>query len=211
MTTTTTETPTATRGPAAQITREAAVASLGPPPNSYYVIGGLVGLLTMFGLVMVMSASSVRLFHQGASPWFYFARQLMWATFGMIAMVTTMRVPYDRWRTWVLPALIVSYVLMLLPFVPGLGFERERCPRVGAARSVRLSAVRVPQALGAPVLRRPPHQTPRPHAPRSSHVVAVPRRARRRRAGSCSRRATSARRSCSVAIVLAVVFIGGAP
>jgi cell division protein FtsW len=88
------------------------------------VLGGLVGLLTMFGLVMVMSASSVRLFHLGASPWFYFSRQLMWATFGMIALVTTMRVPYDRWRSWVLPALLISYGLMLLPFVPGIGVER---------------------------------------------------------------------------------------
>jgi cell division protein FtsW len=104
--------------------RPAAPAPSGPPPTAYYVLGGLVGLLTMFGLVMVMSASSVRLFHLGASPWFYFSRQLMWSTFGVIALVTTMRVPYDRWRTWVKPALAISYAMMLLPFIPGLGVER---------------------------------------------------------------------------------------
>jgi cell division protein FtsW len=97
---------------------------VGPAPTAYYLIGILVALLTMFGLVMVMSASSVRLFHLGASPWFYFARQLMWATFGMIALITTMRVPYDSWRKWVLPSLLVSYGLMILPFIPGLGVSR---------------------------------------------------------------------------------------
>jgi cell division protein FtsW len=107
-----------------EMKRPVAKAPTGPAPTAYYLLGGLVGLLTMFGLVMVMSASSVRLFHVGASPWFYFSRQLMWATFGMIALVTTMRVPYDRWRSWVLPALLISYGLMLLPFIPGIGVER---------------------------------------------------------------------------------------
>lgn len=96
----------------------------GPIPTSVYVVGAVVALLTMLGLVMVLSASSVSLFHQGASPWGYFVRQLLWALIGVIAMITTMRVPYQRWRRWVLPGLAVSFGLMLLPFFPGIGLSR---------------------------------------------------------------------------------------
>ncbi len=97
----------------------------GPIPTSVYVVGGIVALLTMLGLVMVLSASSVSLVHEGVSPWAYFVRQLLWAVIGTISLFTTMRVPYHRWRSWVRPALIASYVLMILPFIPGLGTARN--------------------------------------------------------------------------------------
>ena len=97
----------------------------GPIPGSVYVIGSIVALLTLVGLVMVLSASSVSLVHDGLSPWAYFVRQLLWAVIGTIALVTTMRVPYQRWRSWVRPALGVSYGLMVLPFIPGIGLSRN--------------------------------------------------------------------------------------
>lgn len=98
-------------------------ASLGPPPASYYVLAGIVAVLTMLGLVMVLSASSVTSFHRGLSPWRYFSKQMTWAAFGTVALLTTMRVPYERWRRWVVPILVTCYLLMLVPFVPGLGVE----------------------------------------------------------------------------------------
>ena len=101
--------------------RAATAPALGPPPMSFYVIATIVAVLTTLGLVMVLSASSVTSFHRGLSPWRYFSKQLMWAALGTIALVTTVRVPYQRWRTWVLPLLVICYGLMLLPFVPGLG------------------------------------------------------------------------------------------
>ena len=70
---------------------------------------------------MVLSASSVTSFHRGLSPWRYFSKQVMWSALGTIKLVTTMRVPYQRWRNWVTPFLVACYGLMLLPFVPGLG------------------------------------------------------------------------------------------
>jgi cell division protein FtsW len=93
------------------------------------VVATIVAVLTTLGLVMVLSASSVTSFHRGLSPWRYFSKQVMWSALGTIALVTTMRVPYPRWRNWVTPFLVVCYVLMLLPFVPGLGVP------VGGARA----------------------------------------------------------------------------
>ena len=113
--------PTPRQTTAKRSVRRAAAPALGPPPVSFYVIASIVAVLTTLGLVMVLSASSVTSFHRGLSPWRYFSRQLMWAGLGTIALVTTVRVPYQRWRSWVLPFLVVCYGLMLLPFVPGLG------------------------------------------------------------------------------------------
>ncbi len=101
----------------------------GGPPVAYYLIASVVTVLTLLGLVMVLSASSVSSFHAGRSPWQYFSKQLMWAALGGLALITTMRVPYERWHRWVLPILSVSMASMLLPFVPGLGIE------VGGARA----------------------------------------------------------------------------
>ena len=109
--------------------RSSLAPAVGPPPVSYYVVATIVAVLTTLGLVMVLSASSVTSFHRGLSPWRYFSKQVMWSALGTIALVTTMRVPYQRWRNWVTPFLVICYVLMLLPFVPGLGVP------VGGARA----------------------------------------------------------------------------
>ncbi len=99
------------------------------PPVGFYLIGSVVVVLTLLGLVMVLSASSVTSFHRGLSPWRYFSKQVMWAAFGGLALLITMRVPYERWRRWVMPILFGAFGLMVLPFVPGLGVS------VGGARA----------------------------------------------------------------------------
>jgi cell division protein FtsW len=95
----------------------------GPPPAPFYGIAIIVAIFTMLGLVMVLSASSVRLFHAGASPWKIFNRQLIWAVLGGIALWFCARVPYTFWRRFVTPIFIGSCAAMLLPFVPGLGLS----------------------------------------------------------------------------------------
>ena len=105
--------------------------AVGPdgPPVSFYLIASVVVVLTLLGLVMVLSASSVSSFHAGKSPWRFFTKQLMWASFGGLALLITMRVPYERWRRWVFPILAGSFGLMLMPFMPGVGVS------VGGARA----------------------------------------------------------------------------
>jgi cell division protein FtsW len=102
-------------------TRRADTRPLGPPPGSFYMILLVVAVLIMLGLVMVFSASSITSLHDGDSPWAIFDRQLLWAIVGAVAMITTAKVPYHRWRRLIPWVLTASYGLMLLPFVPGLG------------------------------------------------------------------------------------------
>ena len=101
--------------------RRAATRPVGPPPTAFYVIGLVVTVLIMLGLVMVFSASAITSLHRGNSPWRIFNRQLLWAVLGAAAMITAARVPYHRWRRLVPFLLAGASVLMLLPFIPGLG------------------------------------------------------------------------------------------
>jgi len=101
--------------------RRADTRPLGPPPTAFYMIGLVVMLLIMLGLVMVFSASAITSLHRGNSPWRLFNRQLGWAMLGAVAMLVTARVPYHRWRRLSPFILAGALVLMMLPFVPGLG------------------------------------------------------------------------------------------
>jgi cell division protein FtsW len=91
-----------------------------PPPITFYVISLIVTIFVMLGLVMVLSASSIREFHQGYSPWRVFNKQLVWAVFGAVALWVCARVPYQFWRRLVVPILMSATALMMLPFVPAV-------------------------------------------------------------------------------------------
>lgn len=100
---------TAVPGPASQ------------PTLAYYLIVVFVIMLTLLGLVMVLSASSITQFHGGNSPWRFFTKQAMWAVLGAGAAMVAYRVPYQKWRAWTGPFMVLSSGTMVLPFVPGLG------------------------------------------------------------------------------------------
>jgi cell division protein FtsW len=102
-------------------TRRMASRPAGPPTAAFYAIAVVVAVFVMLGLVMVLSASSINQFHLGNSPYRIFNKQLMWAALGAVGLYIGMKVPYHFWRRLVLPALVVSCGMMLLPFVPGIG------------------------------------------------------------------------------------------
>jgi cell division protein FtsW len=101
--------------------RRASATPPGGPPVAFYLIASVIVVLTLLGLVMVLSASSITMFHRGLSPWRYFLKQAMWAAFGGLMLLIMMRVPYERWRRWSLPILVLAMAMMVLPFVPGIG------------------------------------------------------------------------------------------
>jgi cell division protein FtsW len=78
-------------------------------------------MLTLLGLVMVLSASSVSDLRTTGNSWHSFQRQLTWALVGVAAMVVTLRVDYRRWRPRARPALVVCLGLLALVLVPGIG------------------------------------------------------------------------------------------
>jgi cell division protein FtsW len=59
------------------------------------------------------------------SPFFQFKRQLIWAGIGAAAFVTANRVDYRRLRPMAKPLLILSIVLLVALFIPGVGVTRN--------------------------------------------------------------------------------------
>lgn len=90
-------------------------------PLSFSLIAGVMVLLTMIGLVMVLSASSVSSIANGGSGFAYFQKQLGWAGIGLIAMFVFMRVPYQVWRRLIPLILGGSVLLMAAVLIPGVG------------------------------------------------------------------------------------------
>ncbi len=99
---------------------------------------GLVATLVLFGLVMVISASSVTDLKDHGTTWFSFKRQALWAAVGTFGLVMAYRLHYRRWRQWVGPMLIGTVVLLVLVLVPGVGTEVN-----GSSRWLGVGALRI--------------------------------------------------------------------
>ena len=109
-----------------------------PRPATYVMLLLVVGALTVLGLVMVLSASSVQALRNHGSSWYFFNRQLLWVAMGSIALVATSRVDYRRWRTIAVPVLGLSIALMVLVLVPGIGIRVSGSSRWLGAGPFRL-------------------------------------------------------------------------
>lgn len=77
--------------------------------------------LTIFGLMMVGSASSVLGENLRGDPFFFFKHQLLYGIgFGCMAFLVGLFTPYGKLRAFAVPAILVVLVLLILVFVPGL-------------------------------------------------------------------------------------------
>src|ERR671923_172114 len=93
-------------------------------------------LLTLIGLVMVLSAGSISAVEGYGTSFWYFNRQSLYAVAGLIGLVVAARVPHVIWRRLAIPALIVLVPLMLLTLHPSVGSSLY-----GAARWIDLGPV----------------------------------------------------------------------
>ena len=84
------------------------------PLASYNLVTGATALLLAFGLVMVLSASSVTALHKHGSAFFVFSNQVQWALIGVSVFLAARRLPIRFFRVIGYPALLVSLVLMVL-------------------------------------------------------------------------------------------------
>ncbi len=93
-------------------------AGAGTGTRTYYLMTSITAILLGFGLVMILSASSVSSYTHYGSSFMFFQRQVMWAVIGVAAMFVASRIDYHRWRGlgWiVLLATIGGLVLVLHP------------------------------------------------------------------------------------------------
>ncbi len=98
--------------------RAAARASSSSTATGIFLV---VAALNVVGLVMILSASSVLSIRGHGSAWYFVAKQSLWATLGVVALLAASRVDHRRLRPLALPAMGVTVFLLLLVLVPGIG------------------------------------------------------------------------------------------
>lgn len=101
-----------------------------------------VGVLVIFGLVMVYDASSVSGLRDFSDSNYYIKQQMIWAALGAVSLVFFAQFfDYKKFRLIATPLVLLSFALLLLVFIPGLGVWGG-----GAHRWLRLGPITVQPA-----------------------------------------------------------------
>ncbi len=87
-------------------------------PNTLLVV---MFLLMTIGLLMMTSASIEIANGQYNDPFFYFKRQLFFSVLTAVIVVVTLTIPVRAWYSISLPLLLISFALLTLVLVPGVG------------------------------------------------------------------------------------------
>src|SRR5688572_11161734 len=89
-----------------------------PVPSEFLLIASTALLLTVFGLVMVLSATSATATARGEAPWEIVIKQAVFAVLGIPLMFIASRLPLPFWKKMAWPALILATAFQLLVFTP---------------------------------------------------------------------------------------------
>jgi cell division protein FtsW len=96
-----------------------------PVPNEFLLIASTALILTIFGLVMVLSATMARSISAGASPFEVVVKQGLFAVVGVPLMFVLSRFSVTFWKRIAWPALIGAIGLQMLVFIPGIGIYND--------------------------------------------------------------------------------------
>ncbi|WP_069167370.1 putative lipid II flippase FtsW [Nocardia altamirensis] len=105
------------------------VAWLARPLASFHLVVTIATLLTVLGLVMVLSASSVEAYADGGSAYSLFIQQALFAAIGCVLFYLALRIPLKRLRQWSFPLFALSVVALVLVLIPGIGSEVQGARR----------------------------------------------------------------------------------
>jgi cell division protein FtsW len=97
------------------------LARLDSPVTTYYLLVCVAGALVIFGLIMVLSASSIVSLDTTSSAYSIFLSQLVFAVIGTVALVVASHIPVNGWKKLALPLLVGAVTLQLLVLTP-LGY-----------------------------------------------------------------------------------------
>lgn len=79
-----------------------------------------VGVIIVFGLIMLSSATAAVAYYDHGDSYYFFKHQLFGLAVGLLAFYFFSRVDYHRWGKYAFWFLVVSVLLLLLVFIPGL-------------------------------------------------------------------------------------------
>jgi len=97
----------------------------------------ILGVIILFGLAMLASASVVLSYEDFKSSYGYLKHQVLLALIPGLAMFYVVsRIKYTNWKRFSLPLLSITVFLLFLLFLPGLGFETK-----GASRWIQIGSI----------------------------------------------------------------------
>lgn len=91
--------------------------------TEYNAILGIVLVLSLFGLLMVLSASSVTALYEHGNSWYETIRQAGWFVLAVLALWVTQRVDHAFLRRYARAGFVAAMALLVLPLLPVIGIE----------------------------------------------------------------------------------------
>ncbi|GDX25301.1 cell division protein FtsW [Actinomycetes bacterium] len=91
------------------------------PASAYYLILGSVIALSSLGLVMVLSASSVKSLRESGNSFSYVLRQALFLILAAGLAWVAMKLRYELWKPIAQVSLVLSCALLVLPQIGGIG------------------------------------------------------------------------------------------
>ena len=91
------------------------------PASAYYLILGSVIALSSLGLVMVLSASSVKSLRESGNSFTFVLRQALFLILAAGLAWVAMKLRYELWKPIAQVSLVVSCALLVLPQIGGIG------------------------------------------------------------------------------------------
>lgn len=109
----------------------------------------IVTILVIFGLIMVYDSSAVEAMRSFGDSYYYIKQQLIWTGIGFLSMVFFAFFDYRKLKSLALPLIVVSFILLFAPLIPGLGVSgggAHRWFRIGSftfqpAEVIKLTAI----------------------------------------------------------------------
>ncbi|TSC53679.1 MAG: cell division protein FtsW [Parcubacteria group bacterium LiPW_39] len=102
-----------------------------------YILLTVIGILVVFGLIMISSASVALSQEKYQESYHYLKSQLVRGVLpGLALALIAYFIPYQFWRKLALPLLIIAVAGLILVFFPGVGLEYG-----GAKRWLRIASV----------------------------------------------------------------------
>jgi cell division protein FtsW len=86
----------------------------------WYIIIAVI-VMSLFGLIMVYSASFVQGYQSYDNPMFFFNRHLIWLVLSAVVFTFFMFFSYRNFRKLIPVILLACFILLILVMVPGLG------------------------------------------------------------------------------------------
>ncbi len=98
-------------------------------------------ILVVFGLIMVYDASVIQGLKDFKDSYYYIRQQLIWVVLGIFSMIFFIVFDYKKFKIYSLPLVLLSFLMLMAVFIPGLGVSSG-----GAHRWLRLGSITIQPA-----------------------------------------------------------------